>query len=140
MNSFSHVTEQTRVPKPTYLVVAVGNEQEQHGRTILNIHEDGRILVYNDTLGQEINFQSHLKDGRWIIEQMNIVLERFGGEAEQRAGIPGEAIYEFGTNISGVHQKYDIWHSEITKHLEFKALVSLLANWVRQLSDGKVIL
>ncbi len=140
MNSFSHVTEQTRAPKPTYLVVAVGNEQEQHGRTILNIHEDGRILVYNDTLGQEINFQSHLKDGRWIIEQMNIVLERFGREAEQRAGIPGEAIYEFGTNISGVHQKYDIWHSEITKHVEFKALVSLLANWVRQLSDGKVIL
>jgi hypothetical protein len=136
----THIKEQAQISKPAYLVIAVGNEQEPYGRTILNIHEDGRILVYNDTLGQTINFQSQLKDGRWIIEQMNVILGRFKEETEQRAGIPGEAIYEFGTNISGVHQKYDIWHSEITKHLEFKALLSLLANWTRQLSDGKVIL
>jgi len=106
--------QQNAGPAGPRVVVEVGNEYHEPGRTRIEVHSDGRALASNRLEGKEDRGETNVDVAKidQVVREAGPQLQRFQ-ERRMRPGIPDEPRYHIEIEGEGRRYAVDLWRSEL---------------------------
>lgn len=124
------------------LVVEVGNEYFEPGRTRLELDRDGQCIVTTRFEGEEAR-----SEGRIDAQRAEAIIERatrapfWDQPLGDAPGIPDEPRYELTLSGKDIRFKsVHVWRSELHEQPQGRQIISALQGITTEITDGQAIL
>jgi hypothetical protein len=122
------------------LVVVVGNSEQEHGRTRVELDASGSVSVTNEQAGKETALEGRVEPEE-AVRVLQSVPEAIRTAPEKRLGIPDEARYRIELIRDGKPvETVELWESQLEDTQPGRSLLSPLRRIVGEVSDRSVVL
>jgi hypothetical protein len=137
---YGHIQEKGS-PGQSAVVVEVGNENFEPGRTRAELSDDGRLVVTNRLSGDEGKVELTIEPSRARELVANAAAAGVAGFVSRASGIPDEPRYRIVVVERGSKAaETELWRSEVEEDEQLAKMVQELGSLVERASDGRFVL
>jgi hypothetical protein len=127
-------------PRAFSLVVSVGQEEFEHGRTRLHVEPNGSVRVDNVAFGDKREFETRLGEAD-VAELFRSVALGLPSKRHDRPGVPDEARYRFEISRGDrLVASMELWEGELEKEPQARSVLERLRELAASASERAVLL